>query len=109
MSIEDKIKEFKKLSFDKQKEKVINMLEILKWTGSLFNDIHEIITKIDVSENLLISIYSSIQSAIENINNKKLKDNIDAMEKVRTKLQNIKKMEEEEKNNNNPEKLLENL
>jgi len=58
----------------------------------------------------LISIYASIESTIENIDNDKLKNDIDSMGKVRKRLQKIKEMEEEEEEkNNNPEKLLEQL
>ena len=111
MNLEKKVSEFKKLSFEDKKAKVLKMLEILKWSESLFDDLYDIITTIkNISEELLVSIYSSIQSAIEHIiDNDKLKDNINSMEKVRKRLQKIKEMEEKEEKNNDPEKLLEQL
>lgn len=111
MSLEKKVNEFKKLSFENKREKVLKILEILKWSESLFDDLYKIITNIkNISEELLISIYASIESTIENIDNDKLKNDIDSMGKVRKRLQKIKEMEEEEEEkNNNPEKLLEQL
>ena len=111
MNLEKKVNEFKKLSFKDKKAKILKMLEILKWSVSLFDDLYNIVNNLEnVSEDLLVSIYSTIQSAIENIiDNDKLKDNINSMEKVRKRLQKIKEMEEKEEKNNDPEKLLEQL
>lgn len=109
MGIEDKIKEFTKLSFEDKKSKLLKMLEILKWSDSLFDDIYLVITNIDVSEDLLVSVYSSIINAIENINKENLQKDVDSMKKIKNKLENIKKMEEEEKKNEDPEALLANL
>jgi len=108
MTLEKKVSEFKKLSFEDKKAKVLKMLEILKWSVSLFDDLYNIVNNLEnVSEDLLVSIYSTIQSAIENIDNEKIKNYIDKMEKIKKHLQKIKEMEEKEKDDT--EKLLEQL
>ena len=108
MNLEKKVNEFKKLSFKDKKAKILKMLEILKWSVSLFDDLYNIVNNLEnISEDLLISIYSTIQSAIENMDNEKIKNDIAKMEKIKKRLQKIKEMEEKEKDD--PEKLLEQL
>ena len=108
MNLEKKVSEFKKLSFEDKKAKVLKMLGILKWSENLFDDLYNIVNNLEnISEDLLISIYSTIQSAIENMDNEKIKNDIAKMEKIKKRLQKIKEMEEKEKDD--PEKLLEQL
>lgn len=110
MDLDKKIKEFKKLDFEQKRTKCLSMLEVLKWSGSLFDDLYNIIKNIDdVSEELMVSIYSSIQSTISYMDDEKLRKYISDMEKVKMKLQKIKEMEKQEEKDNDPDKLLENI
>lgn len=108
MHLTDKIKEFEKISFDEKRKKCFNMLEILKWNWWIFDDLYEILNNMEdqVSEDLLLSIYTSIQRAICNINGKNLQVSFEKMKKVSKKLEGIKQAEAESLKDNNPDDLL---
>lgn len=111
MKFEDKIKEFEQLNFEQKRKKCFDMLEILKWSWEIFWDLYDMLKSIweHVSEELLVSIYTWIQSAIFHIDSKELKNALDNIKKLREKLLDIQKREIEARKNENPEKLLENL
>lgn len=107
MNLKQKIDTFKKLSFENKKLKVLKILEILKGWSSFFDDIYDIIKNLDVSEELLVSTYISIENAIENIKKEDLKKDISSIKNIKNKLEKIKKLEEKLKEN--PEDLLKNI
>ena len=109
--IDDKIKNFEKLDKNKKIEKLKPMLDIIKGDWDLFDDLYNLIVWLweNISEELLISIYTMIEKAIENINSDKLKEDIWNLDKIRKKLNKLKEMEELERKNENPDDLLNNL
>lgn len=109
--IDDKIKNFEKLDKNNKIEKLKSMLDIIKGDWDLFDDLYNLIVWLweNISEELLISIYTMIEKAIENINSDKLKEDIWNLDKIRKKLNKLKEMEELERKNENPDDLLNNL
>jgi hypothetical protein len=77
----------------------------------LFDDLYNLVfnLKEDISSELLISIYSTIESAIINMESSELKEDIDKIHKLKNKLIELKKMEEDQREKENPEDLLNNL
>lgn len=109
--IDGKIENFEKLDKNKKIEKLKSMLDIIKGDWDLFDDLYNLIVWLwgNISEELLISIYTMIEKAIENINSDKLKEDIWNLDKIRKKLNKLKEMEELERKNENPDDLLNNL
>jgi len=109
--LEKKLNNFKKLSKEEQYKKVLSMLEILKWDGDLFDDLYSLVLALenDISSELLYSIYSTIETALLNLDKEALKEDLQKIDKIRNKLKKLKEVEQKEREDENPDDLLNNL
>jgi len=106
--LSQKVEEFKKLSKEQQFGKVYAMLEILKEWDDFFWDFFEMLSNLwkEVDDELLITIYSMIQSAILALEDKDNQKNIQKLSKTKEKLEKIKELEKQQKQEENPDDLL---
>jgi len=103
------INQFKNLSKEQKVSRLISILEILKWDWDLFDDLYQLVEtlKDNISNDFLDNLYEIIASAIKNLNDSKLKKDIEKMDKIRQRLKKLKEIEE--KNNDNPEEILQQI
>jgi len=109
--LQKKKEQFSKLWKKEKIDIVKKMLSIIKWWWDIFDDLYELIDVLweDVSNSLLLSIYTSIRTAVENINMQKLNKEVENIKKIKDKVNKLKELEEMKKNEENPEDLLENI
>jgi len=90
-----KIEEFKKLSFKEKYEKVLKMVEMLKW-DDLFDSFYELLLNLkeDVSEDLLVNIYSMIIEALVWLEKDDKEKETNKMKKLKEKLLKIRQQEQ---------------
>jgi len=108
-NLQAKLAQFKELDFQQKYNIVFSMLEILKDGDEIFLDFYNLLSSLkdETSEDLLITIYELITTAMVEIENEKTENEVKKLEKLKTKLQKLKEMEE--KQEGDPEKLLENI
>ncbi len=108
--IQERIKKFSELSFEKQKSKLIDIISKLEDSEWFFQKILKIIkTSNQLKSENLISIYQNIIEFWEKIKNINKKEKEKLMKNLHQKIINIQEKEKNERKNENPDDLLNNL
>lgn len=103
----DRIQEFKDLSLEQQKEKLIALLSKLKDWEWFFEKVkNSIETSNIITSEDLVWIYQDIIGFAEELRNISKEEKKDLMSKLHSKIEEIHKQEEQERLEENPDDLL---
>ena len=104
------IEEFKKLSFDEKKTKLLTILEQLKNSDEVFwAVINTINTNKNVNDEFLVWIYEDIISLWDKAAENKKQQSLGQAAKLKARLQTLQNQEKMEREQENPEGLLRNI
>lgn len=107
---ENRIEEFKQMSFEKQKEKLVVMLWALKDDEWIFEKALSVIKESGkITSEDLISIYESILDFAQQIRDEEHANQSQTLSKIKTRLDTIATRESLEKEQENPDSLLNNI
>lgn len=108
--INKRIQEFSELSFDKQKTKLISMLEQLQDPEWFFKQVSNTIkTSNQITSQNLVLIYQDIIEFGEELQNLTKEEEKNLMSKLQQKVLNIRKKEKKEREAEKPDDLLDDM
>ena len=107
---ENRIEEFKQMSFEQQKEKLLVMLSGLKDDEWIFEKASSTIKKSgNITSEDVISIYESILGFAQEIRAVEHTNQLETIKKIKTRLDTIASKENLEKEKETPDNLLKNI
>lgn len=108
MDIQTQVDEFKALSYNVQKEKIVDMLKQLQWMHKTFAMLYTTIpASSTVSEDILIQLYQAILEIAQEIRSGKKEKTQDKINKMAQIIIDINKQEKMEKEREwNPDDML---
>lgn len=74
LNYEWKVIEYKSLNYQQKKDKLISILSLLKNDLEIFDELYNLISNFDVSEDLLIDVYKIVINLLLNLDNKSIKE-----------------------------------
>nr|MDD3719939.1 hypothetical protein [Candidatus Gracilibacteria bacterium] len=74
LNYEGKVIEYKSLNYQQKKDKLISILSLLKNDLEIFDELYNLISNFDVSEDLLIDVYKIVINLLLNLDNKSIKE-----------------------------------
>ena len=96
-SYEDNVKKFENMNTEQKKNKLLAMLEYLKDDSQVFWDVYKLLNITNnVTDNLLLTIYKILAKSMASLDEKKIKESMDELNKVKNSLEKLRKQEEEE-------------
>ncbi len=101
---------FEWLDYEQKKQKIMNMLEIIKEQWNVFYDLYDILSKENsVSEDTLIEIHNILLDTMYHIDVKNMENSLQELEEQKNNINWIKEKERNESINEDPDKILNNL
>lgn len=111
MDTNQKLEQFKKLTYEKKVEIDKNILSVLSEKGN--TDAWEILNTINninpISNEILDSIYLDFENSIDKIKQWKVDNQLYTFDKAKNYIASLRQQEEKERANENPDDLLNNL
>ena len=98
ISYEEYLNKFNNMDYESKKKKIINMLDVIREDGNVFQDIWKLITNIDNIWEWFIDIaFKIIAKSMYSIKEDQIEESISEMERLKSKLENLKEQETKEK------------
>ena len=108
--IEKRVENFSKLTFEKQKEKIIAMLSELRDDEWFFQEVLRIVQENDkITSEILVWIYQDILQFAEDIKKINREWQLATIERLKIKIDRLKEQERIEREQENPDALLEDI